>query len=413
MLAVRTIRQLREVEERLLIELPPAEFLFPDRDGLTLFIAAGDCLGALRGTPGLTGTERSHTESSTQVRGSRQAWEIAIRLVGHQGRIHKRRKLLRRRSLARTAWADLRASEAMGSRQLFEFPLPLRTETAEGTLSGVDRHADVAAKVLKIRGSRNGAGLAALNLAAPVAQKGAVHPIGIPGAGLQLLGRHQQLIPVHKDFAAIRLQGLGNGSVTFSGVGLHIPAPHHSRSLQQRGQTGEEHHRITRQHEQATAGPAPGLLQLTQAFKQKPQTRRRHGGQLGRWRQDGRIQHVHTGHGWAKGSSRVQPRVVSQAQVAAMPEQGAGGGHQRKSDRKDRSNKGKTTRRMTDSHTEPQSRRHQRFSNCLARYQAVTLLPSSHSLPEARQASSSDGSMVMTSRSSSSSPAGGLSRRVS
>ena len=79
---------------------------------------------------------------------------------------------------------------------------------------------------------------------------------------------------------------------------------------------------------------------------------------------------------------RHKTEVVRQPQIAAVPEQNA-------------------------------RRCHPRPSNCLALYQAVTLLPSSHSSPDPSRASRSIGVIITTSRSSSSSPAGGFSRGVS
>ena len=266
--------------------------------------------------------------------------------------------------------------------QLLQLPLPLSAQTAESALTGENGFQRLGLQIDQSPGSLHRAWRTALHLSAPIAQERAKHPIGITTTGFDQIRSQQQLIPIHQHLATVRLQGFGHLTVPFPCIGLHIPAPDHRRRLQVRRQPRQHLHRVASHHQQSTPHVTPALLKLAQAFHQEPQPGRSHRRQRLRRVDQRWIQHIHARHPRADRHSRLQTEVVGQAQVAAMPKQNA-------------------------------RRCHQRPSSCLARNQAVTLLPSSHSSPDARRASNSDGVIRITSRSSSSSPAGGCSKRVS
>ena len=113
LLPVRTIRQLREVKQGLLVKLTPAQFLLPHSNRRALFIATGMVATLLRRTPRLTGTQRANAQRRTEIRRTNNAGEIPIGFVAGEGPIRKTGELLQGCRFARPTRADLRALESM------------------------------------------------------------------------------------------------------------------------------------------------------------------------------------------------------------------------------------------------------------------------------------------------------------
>ena len=342
LLAVGAIGEFREMKQSLLVKLAPAQLLLPHCNGLQVLLAAGLLTGVLGGTPGLARAEGADAQGSTEVGGACGTGEIAVRLIAEQRPITEAVELGQRRRFSRAAGADLSALETMALPQ---------------SLQGLTGRQLSRIKIHQPGGGRNGAGLLGQHLAAPVAQERAIHAVWVTTTGLEQLRSDQQLIPIHHHLAAIGLQFFGHLAVPLTGIGLHIAVPHHSFGTDLLRQLRQHRHRVSFDDQQPATGLPPALLQFHQALDQKPQPGRRHRRQMIRRVDQLRVEHVHPRHRRTDVRSSHQTKVVRQAQVAAVPEQNARAGHQR-----------------------PRS--------CLARNQAVTLLPSSHSSPEANAASS-------------------------
>ena len=114
-------------------------------------------------------------------------------------------------------------------------------------------------------------GIAGRHLAAPVAQKRPINPVGLAGAGADLLGRHQQLVPIHQHAPAAGLEGGRHLAIPLAGRRLHVPVPGHHGGAAGLGQARQHVHRAALEKQQLTARLTPALLQLPQALAEKPE----------------------------------------------------------------------------------------------------------------------------------------------
>ena len=133
---------------------------------MELLLAAGLIAAKLRRAPGLTGTQRANAQRRAQIRRANNAREIPIWLVARKCPISKTGELLHGCRFTRPTGADLCAFKSMGM-----------TDRSQGIPI---RH-QVCFQIDKARWRLNRDGLLGLNLAPPIAQEWAIHPIG--GAG--------------------------------------------------------------------------------------------------------------------------------------------------------------------------------------------------------------------------------------
>ena len=77
--------QLGEMEQGLLVELAPGQFLFPHGDGFAGLVAAGQFFGGLGRSPGLARAEGAEGQGGTEDRGAGFAWDVAPLAIGQEG----------------------------------------------------------------------------------------------------------------------------------------------------------------------------------------------------------------------------------------------------------------------------------------------------------------------------------------